>query len=77
MGLAIINAIEEFDEDNNEKVNMRVDVHSESVNYGIVGTRIFKFDLFSNNPDITVGGVFSITHPADNCYLAFIRIHTQ
>jgi hypothetical protein len=27
MGLAIINAIEEFDEDNKEQVDMRVGVH--------------------------------------------------
>jgi hypothetical protein len=31
MGLAMINAIEEFDQDNNEKVDMTVGVHSCSV----------------------------------------------
>ncbi|CAF1037346.1 unnamed protein product [Adineta steineri] len=52
MGLAMINAIEEFDEDNNEQVDMRVGVHSGSVNCGIVGTKKFKFDIFSN--DVTL-----------------------
>ncbi|CAF3395443.1 unnamed protein product [Rotaria sp. Silwood1] len=49
MGLSMINAIEEFDEDNNEQVDMRVDVDSGSVNCGIVGTRKCKFHSFSNN----------------------------
>ncbi len=34
-----------------------------------------KFDLFINNENINVGGVLSIAHPANNCYLAFIRVH--
>ncbi|CAF1097151.1 unnamed protein product, partial [Didymodactylos carnosus] len=52
MGLSMINAIEEFDQDNNESVNMRVGVHSGSVNCGIIGTIKFKFDIFSN--DVTL-----------------------
>jgi hypothetical protein len=34
-----------------------------------------KFDLFINNKNINVGGLLSIAHPANNCYLAFIRVH--
>ncbi|CAF0845887.1 unnamed protein product [Didymodactylos carnosus] len=52
MGLSMINAIEEFDQDNNENVDMRVGVHSGSVNCGIIGTIKFKFDIFSN--DVTL-----------------------
>jgi adenylate cyclase 9 len=59
MGLAMINAIEEFDLDNNEKVDMRVGVHSGSVNCGIVGTIKFKFDIFSN--DVTLANKMEST----------------
>jgi adenylate cyclase 9 len=55
----MINAIEEFDEDNNEQVDMRVGVHSGSVNCGIVGTRKFKFDIFSN--DVTLANKMEST----------------
>jgi adenylate cyclase 9 len=59
MGLAMINAIEEFDEDNHEQVDMRVGVNSGSVNCGIVGTRKFKFDIFSN--DVTLANKMEST----------------
>ncbi|CAF2801560.1 unnamed protein product [Rotaria sp. Silwood2] len=39
LGLGMINAIEEFDHDNNEQVDMRVGVHLGSVNCGIVRTK--------------------------------------
>lgn len=49
MGLGMIDAIAKFDEDNNEQVNMRVGVHTGTVLCGIVGTRRFKFDVWSND----------------------------
>jgi class 3 adenylate cyclase len=59
MGLAMIKAIKAFDEDNNEQVDMRVGVHSGSVNCGIVGTRKFKFDIYSN--DVTLANKMEST----------------
>jgi adenylate cyclase 9 len=70
MGLAMINAIEEFDEDNHEKVDMRVGVHSGSVNCGIVGTIKFKFDIFSN--DVTLANKMESTGKPGKYFISFI-----
>lgn len=49
MGLGMIQAIKQFDLERNEGVNMRVGVHTGTVLCGIVGTRRFKFDVWSND----------------------------
>ncbi|CAL8091244.1 unnamed protein product [Calicophoron daubneyi] len=52
MGRAMCVAIQQFDEDHHEEVNMRVGVHTGKVICGIVGTRRFKYDVWSN--DVTL-----------------------
>ncbi|XP_074650513.1 adenylate cyclase type 9-like [Tubulanus polymorphus] len=59
MGRGMIEAIKQFDEDNKEEVNMRVGVHTGTVLCGIVGTRRFKFDVFSN--DVTFANLMEST----------------
>lgn len=49
LGLAMIVAIKQFDADRGQEVNMRVGVHTGTVMCGLVGTKRFKFDVFSND----------------------------
>jgi adenylate cyclase 9 len=45
----MIVAIKQFDADRGQEVNMRVGVHTGTVMCGLVGTKRFKFDVFSND----------------------------
>lgn len=45
----MIEAIQDFDRERGEGINMRVGVHTGTVLCGIVGTRRFKFDVWSND----------------------------
>ncbi len=37
---------------------------------------IGDFDLFNYHPDKTIGGILQLNHPANPCYLVFIKVHT-
>ncbi|XP_011306850.1 adenylate cyclase type 9 [Fopius arisanus] len=68
MGLAMIEAINQFDVERREGVNMRVGVHTGTVLCGIVGTKRFKFDVWSN--DVTLANKLESTGIAGRVHLS-------
>jgi adenylate cyclase 9 len=68
MGLAMVIAIDEFDLKHNQSVKMRVGVHTGSVLCGLVGTRRFKFDVWSH--DVTLANMMESEGEADKVHVS-------
>ncbi|VDD84042.1 unnamed protein product [Mesocestoides corti] len=73
MGRSMCVAIQQFDDDHDEQVNMRVGVHTGKVICGLVGTRRFKFDVWSN--DVTLANQMESSGKAGEVHISETTLH--